>query len=153
MVKPPVGFVYALPAGFMYYQSPLFSESKHAKAQRRHVLGGLLIKWVTVTTVSSCYGCNLAIFNPPILPEHAFCIVHRNVRHYNDSVPGLPKITTKPVNVLFHPRISTKISRYFFQWLNCITRIFLPSQYGTFIIAKTRNWICFSAVSTVDQRG
>ena len=54
MVKPPVGFVYALPAGFMYYQSLLFSESEHAKTQGRHVLGGLLIKWVTVTTVSSC---------------------------------------------------------------------------------------------------
>ena len=40
---------------------------------------------------------------------------------------------------------STKISRLFSHWLNCTARIFSLSQYGTFIIAKARIWICFTA--------
>ena len=91
--------------GFMHYQSPHFSKSQAAKTPGRHISGGFSIKWVAGTTVSSCYACNLAIVNSPILPEHPFCIVHRDVRNYNDPVTGLPKVTPKPVNVYFHPRV------------------------------------------------
>ena len=64
------------PVGFMHYQSPLFSESQAAKTPGRHILGGFSVKWIAGTTVSSCYGCSWAIVNPPMLPEHAFCIAH-----------------------------------------------------------------------------
>ena len=37
------------------------------------------MKCVSGTTMSSCYGCSLAIANPLILPEYAFCIMHRDV--------------------------------------------------------------------------
>ena len=74
------------PVGFMHYQSPLFSESQAAKTPGRHILGGFSIKWVAGTTVSSCYGCCWAIVNPPMLPEHAFCIAHWDVSHYNHPV-------------------------------------------------------------------
>ena len=62
--------------------------------------------WGNACTVSSCYSCSLAIVDPPILPRNAFCIVYRDVRHYNDPVTGLPKVRPKAVNVHFHPRVS-----------------------------------------------
>ena len=88
------------PVGFMHYQSPLFSKWQAAKTPGRQILGGFSIRRVVGTTVFSCYGCSLAIVNPPILPEHSFCIVHRDLRPYNDSVTALPKVTPKSVNVL-----------------------------------------------------
>ena len=94
------------PVVSMHYQYHLFSESQAAKTPGEHILGGFSIKCVAGTTVSSCYGCSLAIFNPPILPEHAFCIVHRDVKHYNKPVIRLLKITPNHVNVHFHPRVS-----------------------------------------------
>ena len=100
------------PVGFMHYQSPLFSDSQATKTPGRHILGGFSIKWVVGTTVSSCYGCSLAIANPPILPQHTFYFVHLDVRHYNDQVTRLPKVTPKPVNVHFHPRVSCVRERY-----------------------------------------
>ena len=99
-------------AGFMHYQSSLFSESQAAKTPGRHILGSFSIKWVAGTTVSSYYGCSLAIINPPILPEYAFCTVHRDVRYCNDPVTGLPKVIPKPVNVHFHPRVSYVRQKY-----------------------------------------
>ena len=33
-------------------------------------------------------------------------IVHRDVRHYNDPVTGLPKLTSNPANVHFNPKVS-----------------------------------------------
>ena len=110
--EPVLQYTAVFPVGFMHYQSPLFSESQAAKTSGRHILGGFSIKWVTGTTVSSCYGCSLAIVNPPILPEHAFCIVHLDVRHYNDPVTELPEVTPKPVNVHFHLRVSCVRQRY-----------------------------------------
>ena len=131
------------PVGFMHYQSPLFSELQAVKARGRHILGGFSIKWVAGTTVSSCYGCSLAIVNPPILPEHAFCIVHRDLRHYNDPVTGLPKVTPKPVNVHFHPRVSCVRQKYpaflttdliappeYFQFLNAEHLSLLRQEFG-----------------------
>ena len=88
------------PVGFMHYQSPLFSQWQAAKTPGRQILGGFSIRRVVGTTVFSCYGCSLAIVNPPILPEYSFCIVHRDLRPYNDSVTALPKVTPKSVNVL-----------------------------------------------------
>ena len=96
----------------MHYQSPFFSESQAAKTPGRHIFECFSIKWVAGTTVSSCCGCTLAIINLPILPEHAFCIVHRDVRHYNDPAIGLPKVAAKPVNVHYHPRVSSVRQRY-----------------------------------------
>ena len=93
------------PVGFIHYQSTLFSELQAAKTPGRHTLGGFSINWVVGTTVSSWYGCSLAIVNPLISPEHTFCIVHQDLRHYNDPVTGSPKVTPKPVNVHFHPRV------------------------------------------------
>ena len=77
-----------------------------AKTPGKIILGCFSVKWVAGTTVSSSYGCSLAIVNPPILPEYVFCIVYQDVRHYNDPVTGLPKVTSKPVNVHFHPKVS-----------------------------------------------
>ena len=137
------------PAGFMHYQSPLFSESQTVKTPGRHTLEGFSIKWVAGTTLTSCYGCSLEIGNPPILPEHAFCIVHQDVRHYNDPVTGLPQVTPKPVNVNFYPSVSCIQQRYpAFSPTDLIVtgRIFLLSQYETFIIAKTRISICFTDI-------
>ena len=54
------------PVGFMHFQSPLFSETQAAKTLRRNISEGFSIKWVAGTTVSSCYGCSLAIVNPLI---------------------------------------------------------------------------------------
>ena len=96
----------------MHYQYHLFSESQVAKTPGEHILGGFSIKWVAGTTASSCYGCSLAIVNPPILPEHAFCIVHRDVKHYNNPVIRLLKITPNHVNVHFHPRVLCFGQRY-----------------------------------------
>ena len=100
------------PVGFMHYQSPLFLESQAAKTPGRHILGGFSTKWVAGTTVSSCYGCSFIIVNSPILREHAFCIVHPDVRRYNDPVIGLPKVTPKPVNAHFHSKVSCLRQRH-----------------------------------------
>ena len=99
------------PAGFMHYQSSLFSESQAAKTPGRHILG-FSIKWVAGNPVSSYYGCSLTIVNPLSLPQYAFCIVHRDLRHHNDPVTGLPKVTPKPVNANFHPRVLCFWERY-----------------------------------------
>ena len=113
MVREPVlQCTQEFPVGFMHYQSLLFSESKAAKTRGRYILGGFSIKFVAATTVPSCYGSSLAIVNPPILPGHAFRIVHLDVRHYNEPVTGLPKVTPKPVNVHFHQIVLSVRLRY-----------------------------------------
>ena len=126
-------------AGFMHYQSPLFSESQDAKTTGRHILGGFSIKWVAGTTVSSCYGCRLAIVNPPNVAVHAFSIAHRDVRHYNDPVTGLPKVTSNPANVYLHPRALCVRQRYptfspatriFSQFLNTEHLALLRHEFG-----------------------
>ena len=109
--KPAFQSTPVLPVELTHYQSPLFSESQAAKTPGRHILG-FLIKWIADTTVSSCYGCSLAIVNPPILPEYAFCIVHGDLRHCNDPVTGLPKVTPNSVNIHVHPRVSCVPQRY-----------------------------------------
>ena len=143
------------PVGFMHYQSPLFSGSQATKTPGRHILGGFSIKGVVGTAVSSCYGCSLAIANPPILPQHTFYFVHLDIRHYNDQVTRLPKVTPKPVNVISIQefRVFEKDMHFLFHGLNCTARLFSLSQYGTFIIAKRRIWICFTAVRRVEKRG
>ena len=116
------------PVGFMHYQSPFFSGLQAAKTP-----GSFSIKWVAGTTVSSCYGCSLATANPPSLPEHAFCIVHRDLRHYNDPFTGLPKVTPKSVNVHFHPRVSCVRQRY---PVFSPTDLIAPPEYFQFLNAE-----------------
>ena len=115
------------PVGFMRYQSTFFSESQAAKIAGRYNLG-FSIKWVAVTTVSSCYGCSLAKVNPSILPENAS--VHRDARHHNDTVTGLPKVTPNPVNVHFHPRVSCVRQRY---PAFCPADLVVPPEYFHFL--------------------
>ena len=143
------------PVGFMHYQSPLFSELQAAKTPGRHILGVFSIKWVAGTTVSSCYGCSLAIVNPPILPEHTFCIVHQDLRHCNDLVTGLPKVTSKPVNVHFHPRVWCVRQRY---PAFSLTDLIVRPEYFQFLNAEhlslsRQEFGCFTAVSRVSKYG
>ena len=116
-------------SGIYALHSPLFSESQAAKTPGRHILG-FLIKWIADTTVSSCYGCSLAIVNPPILPEYAFCIVHGDLRHCNDPVTGLPKVTPNSVNIHVHPRVSCVPQRY---PTFTPTDLIVPSEYFHFL--------------------
>ena len=81
--------------------------------------------------------CSLAIVNPPILPGHAFCIVHRDVRYYNDTIIELPKVTPNPETSNTKRSFpsesfvcSTKISRFL------PTDLILPPEYFHFLNAK-----------------
>ena len=98
------------------------------------------------------YGCRLAIVNPPILPQHAFCIVHRDVRYYNDPVTRLPPVILKSVCVHFHPRVLVVRQRYpVFSPFDLIVQPY----YFHFLNMELLSWIWiyFTAVSRVDKHG
>ena len=103
--------------------------------------------------MSSCYGYSFAIVNPSVLPEHAFCVVHQAVRHYNDPVTGLPKVTPKPVNVYSHPRVSSVRQRY---PVFSPTDLLVPPENFHFLNTEHLSlliWICFTAVRRVSKHG
>ena len=62
--------------------------------------------------MSSYYSCRLALVNPQILTEHAFCIVYRNVTHYNDPVTELPEFS--PTDLTIPPEYFNFLNREHF---------------------------------------
>lgn len=125
-----------LSAGILHCQSTPFIRSQALKTAERTILRGFSIKFHTGTTLSRYYGCSLANANWQLLNcfTRAFTLYYTSKFKILQWCTGLLKIMPKPVNVYFHPGIS------------CVAQYFLPR---TFIVAKTKIWVCFMVVKRV----
>ena len=101
------------------------------------------------------FSCSLAIVNPLILTEHTCCVVHRDIRHYNDPVTRLPKVTSMPVNVYFHPSVSFVPERYpvFSPTDLTVPPIFFHFLNTEHLSLRKQEFRCFTVVGRVDKHG
>ena len=139
-----------LSAGILHCQSTPFIRSQALKTAERTILRGFSIKFHTGTTLSRYYGCSLANANWQLLNcfTRAFTLYYTSKFKILQWCTGLLKIMPKPVNVYFHPGISC-VAQCFSHWLNWTAKIFSLSQHRTFIVAKTKIWVCFMVVKRV----